>query len=82
MENEAAEQELPVNPAQAHIRLAVWGAWSPIGGQLCGPRSCDAGGAVNSLLSQSTTVQGGRVPETMEIFFSQHSERSEVEGFS
>lgn len=56
MENEAAELELPVNPAQARTLLAFWGAPNPIGGQLCGPKSCDAGGAVSSLLSQSTTV--------------------------
>lgn len=56
MENEAAELELPVNPAQARMLLAFWGAPNPIGGQLCGPKSCDAGGAVSSLLSQSTTV--------------------------
>lgn len=56
MENEAAELELPVNLAQARMFLAFWGAQNPIGGQLCGPKSCDAGGAVSSLLSQSTTV--------------------------
>lgn len=70
MENEAAERELPVNLAQARMCLAFWEARNPIGGQLCGPKSCDAGGAVNSLLPQSATVQGGRVPETTEIFFS------------
>lgn len=56
---------------EPHRRTAVWLS-----------RSCDAGGARNSPLSESATVQGGRVLETTEIYFSHHSgdQRSEVKG--